>query len=120
MWHRRDLTIESLCLGLVAFLTLSPAFGVQYLAWAAAPAYLLSYWPAHAYNVIGGFYLFQTYNTWSRGRPWHLLARGAAFPPGHHNLGMAIWPILATITITQLRRSTRPKPHPVHTINQAP
>lgn len=59
-------------LALVAFLALSPAFGMQYLTWALAPAYLLAPRLGHVYNVCASAFAFTVYRSWNHGLPpWH-------------------------------------------------
>ena len=54
LW-RPWLVVEASALALVGLLVLSHAFAMQYLVWAAVPAYLLSFAGATAFNVFGGF-----------------------------------------------------------------
>jgi hypothetical protein len=51
-WQKPRLAMESVAMSLVSFLVLSPAFGVQYLSWVVAAAYLLDFWSATLYNVL--------------------------------------------------------------------
>jgi hypothetical protein len=80
-WHRQGLEMESVAMSLVAFLILSPASSVQYLAWALAAAYLLDIWSATLYNVLGGLLLFLIYDHWNGGLPWIGLAKGQLYTP---------------------------------------
>lgn len=74
--RRGDLDPESRAaagvgLALVVFLALSPAFGMQYLTWALAPAYLLAPRLAHVYNVCASAFAFTVYRSWNHGLlPW--------------------------------------------------
>jgi hypothetical protein len=40
---------------------------VQYLAWAAAAAFVISFWGGLAYNLFAGWLLVLVYNRWSHG-----------------------------------------------------
>ena len=82
LWRRSDRVLEALGLSLVGLLVLSPAFGVQYLVWALAAAFLVDFWGAIAYNILGGLLLFNIYDDWSDGIPWGV-ANGEPFTAGH-------------------------------------
>ena len=70
IWRRPSAAPYGVALALVLTLLLSPTFGVQYFAWALAPAYLLDTWMATAYNALAGALLVRTYTIWSGGFPW--------------------------------------------------
>jgi hypothetical protein len=59
--------------GLVAFLflALSPAFGVQYLAWLVPWVVALGWRATLAYYATSGLLLFWVYTYWSDGLPWN-------------------------------------------------
>lgn len=98
-WRRQRLAMESAAMSLVAFLILSPAFAVQYLAWVVAAAYLLDFWSATLYNVLGGLFLFQIYNHWNGGLPWVNLAKGQLFTPLEGALAALLWAVLVVVLI---------------------
>ena len=104
-WHRRELAIESVAMSLVAFLIFSPAFAVQYLAWAVAAAYLLDIWSATLYNLLGGLLLYQVYNHWNGGLPWFQMARGQPFTPYQVALAAILWAVLISVLIRGARRA---------------
>ena len=58
-------------LAFVLFLLLTPAFGMQYLSWAVAGAYLVSTWAATAYNLFGSLFIIVVYDNWNSAYPWH-------------------------------------------------
>jgi len=99
-WRWRRLAMESMAVSLVAFLVLSPAFGVQYLAWAVAAAYLLDIWSATLYNVLGGLLLLRIYTYWDGGVPPYLRAKGEFFTA----LDVAALAVLWTVLIAALIR----------------
>ena len=70
IWRKPSAAPHGVALALVLTLLLSPTFGVQYFAWALAPAYLLDTWMATAYNALAGALLVRTYTIWSGGFPW--------------------------------------------------
>jgi hypothetical protein len=111
-WQRPKLAMESVAMSLVAFLVLSPAFGVQYLAWAVAAAYLLDFWSATLYNVLGGLLLYQIYNHWNGGLPWFQMARGQLFTPSEIALAGLLWAALITVIIRWAHRSLSGRNHP--------
>ena len=99
-WHR--LAMESVAVSLVAFLILSPAFGVQYLAWAVAAAYLLDIWSATLYNILGGFLLYRIYDHWNGGLPWVEMAKGQHFTPYELVLAALLWAVLIAVLVRGL------------------
>jgi 4-amino-4-deoxy-L-arabinose transferase-like glycosyltransferase len=50
---------------LCAFLAASPEFAAQYLAWAAAASFVVSFWGGLVYNVFAGWLLIGLYNRWN-------------------------------------------------------
>lgn len=104
-WQRPKLAMESVALSLVAFLILSPAFGVQYLAWAVAAAYLLDIWSATLYNFLGGLLLYQIYDHWNGGLPWVGMARGQLFTPYEIALAALLWTVLIAVLIRGAHRA---------------
>jgi Dolichyl-phosphate-mannose-protein mannosyltransferase len=69
-WRRPDDLPAAVGLSLVTFLTLSPAFAPQYLAWPVAAGVLLSPVFAGVYSGVAGTVLFVRYTEWSHGFPW--------------------------------------------------
>lgn len=104
VWRRRDYAIEGVCLALVMFLALSPAFGVQYLAWALAAGYILDIWIGTVYNVLGGLFLYLMYDHWNGGLPWVRVANGRLFTTGEVMLGLVIWAVLIVMVVYELLR----------------
>jgi hypothetical protein len=60
----------AVALALCLFLLLTPTFGTQYLAWAAAPAVLLWLPGAAAFTGISTVLLVEAYTRWNHGLPW--------------------------------------------------
>jgi len=106
-WRWRSLAMESVAVSLVAFLALSPAFGVQYLAWAVAAAYLLDIWSATLYNILGGFLLYQIYDHWNGGLPWVEMAKGQHFTPYELVLAALLWAVLIAVLVRGANRAIR-------------
>jgi Glycosyltransferase family 87 len=98
-WRYRSLAMESVALSLVAFLILSPSFGVQYLSWAVAAAYLLDFWSATLYNLLGGLFLYQVYDYWNGGLPWFQMAKGQFLTPLQVSVGALLWAVLIAVLI---------------------
>ena len=115
--RRPWLVVEASALGLVGLLALTPAFGMQYLAWAAVPAYLLSFGGATAFNSFGGFLLIEIYNRASGGFPWYhteLLNKTTA---AEQLALLGVWMTLVVVMIAGIRRiirARRPPPTMVH------
>jgi hypothetical protein len=111
VWHRQEVAVQGVCFALVAFLALSPAFGVQYLAWAVAAGYVLHFWLATAFNLLAGLFLFLVYDTWNHGLGWSHEAFGRPFTTGQLAIGLGLWALLVLICLSPLvtgDRRTRP------------
>ena len=104
-WQRPQLAMESVAMSLAAFLVLSPAFGVQYLAWVVAAAYLLDFWSATLYNALGGLLLFQVYDHWNGGLPWSEMAKGQLFTPSEVALAALVWAVLIGVLVRGAHRA---------------
>jgi hypothetical protein len=98
--------------GLLAFLLLSltPGFGVQYLAWLVPWACLLTSRQAIAFHVLGGLFLTCYYTLASHGFPWYL-ANSAATQVWRGSLlfvGLLCWLVIGCLAISIFRgiRST--------------
>lgn len=94
---------DVVCLGLtlVTMLLLSPAFGMQYLAWALAAAYLVSVRAAWLYNVAASVLVLSVYSHWSGGGPpwdWDQ-AWGMLFTPGQLMLMAVAWTSLLVVWV---------------------
>lgn len=71
VWFRPDAVLPAAAWSLLVFLAFATTFGVQYLVWAVAVAYLVDLWWATAYNISAGILLAVIYNRWSGGLPWY-------------------------------------------------
>jgi len=80
----------------VTMLVFTPAFGMQYLTWALAAAYLVSIRSAWLYNVAASLLVLSVYSSWSGGgAPWQWdQARAAPFTLGQHMLMAVAWAFL--------------------------
>ncbi len=71
VWRRPRSFVPAVGLSFVLFLLLSPAFGMQYLSWSLAAAYLIRIVPATAYNLAASLFVLWVYSEWSGGGwPW--------------------------------------------------
>lgn len=104
VWTRPRAAMECVALSLIAFLVLSPAFGVQYLAWAAAATLVLRARIALVYNILGGLFLFAVYADWNHGLDWSGVANGQPFRPIEVIAGGVLWAILVVVVFIGLRR----------------
>jgi len=85
--------VVGLGLSLVSMLLLAPAFGMQYLAWALAPAYLVSVRAAWVYNLSASALVLSVYSLWSGGGPpWQWdVAAAVPFSVGQLMLMAIAW-----------------------------
>ena len=109
VWRRPQLVGEAIGASLVLFLVLSPAFGVQYLAWALAAAYLLDVWSATLYNIVGGIFLFEVYDKWNNGFPWSGVAAGQTFAAPELVGAALVWASLILVLVRGTRQMVRHK-----------
>jgi hypothetical protein len=100
IWVRRrpHQAAEASALAIAGFLVLSPAFGVQYLAWVVAPAFLLSVPFATAYGLAASGLLFAVYTRWSGGFPWHA-ASSRLFTTPEAIGAFGVWCLLVVIVV---------------------
>jgi uncharacterized membrane protein len=103
VWRRPDAVVPAVGLSFVLFLLLSPAFGMQYLAWALAAAYLIDTAAATAYNVAASLFVVVVYDHWNDGYPWHWYAAWAVpFSSGELVLMVVTWICLAAVGLVGL------------------
>ena len=122
LW-RPWLVVEASALALVGLLLLSPAFAMQYLVWAAVPAYLLSFAGATAFNLFGGFLLIEIYNRASGGFPWYRINRRLNDITSAEQVALlAVWMTLVVVMIAGIGRimRTRRPPTMVRAQNRPP
>ena len=114
VWFRPHLIMQGVAFALAGFLLLTPTFGTQYLAWAAAVTVLLSVRGGVALNVIAGLLLVKVYTRWNGGFPWDH-AHASAFTPGEREFAVLVWFVLLLALIDgalQLRSSSTVQPLP--------
>jgi hypothetical protein len=102
-WRVPDKAMEAVALSLVATLVFLPAYGIQYLSWAAAAAYLLDEFSATLYNLLGGFIVFQVYDYWNFGS-WSEVARAWTVKPQTIWLLGLLWAALIAVLVGGVRR----------------
>jgi hypothetical protein len=106
LW-RPWLVVEASALALVGLLVLNPGFALQYLVWAAAPAYLLSFFGATAFNFFGGFLLIEIYNRASGGYPWYHIRRLVNITSAEQVALLGVWMTLVVVMVAGIGRITR-------------
>ena len=111
LW-RPWLVVEASALALVGLLVLSPAFAMQYLAWAAVPAYLLSFFGATAFNYFGGFLLIEIYNRASGGYPWYHIKLLDNITSAEQVALLGVWMTLVVVMVAGIRRIMRTRRPP--------
>ncbi|HWS47955.1 MAG TPA: hypothetical protein VN636_18980 [Acidimicrobiia bacterium] len=104
--RRRSTLAMGIGLSLAFFLLLTPAFAMQYLAWAAAVVLLLDLWWGTAYNLAAGALLFIVYDRWSSGFPWNHAHAGGMLT-SEANIGWIVWTILLTCIVLGIFRMWR-------------
>ena len=120
-WRRPAATVPAVGLAFVLFLVLSPAFGMQYLAWALAGAYLIDTGVATAYNVAASIFVVVVYDHWSHAFPWHWYdAWAVPFSARELALMVLTWAILAAVAVVGLRLLRRDAPGPAAAAGLAP
>lgn len=102
VWRRPSVLAPAVGLSLVAFLMLSPAFGVQYTVWPMAGAYLIGFGSATLYNLSAGWMTFAIYNAWNGGLPWYR-GHSVRYTDNQVSIGLLAWAALVLITIEGLR-----------------
>jgi hypothetical protein len=96
---RRPNTLAiGVALSLSTFLLLTPTFGMQYLAWAAAGTVVLNMWGGAAYNFGAGAFVFIVYNRWSHGFPWDRADAGPLLP-NEVRVAWVVWLVLLVCVV---------------------
>ena len=102
-WRRPHALVPAAGLSFVLFLLLSPAFGMQYLAWALAGAYLIDTRAATGYNLAASAFVLVVYDHWSGALPWHWYQAWAAPLSSRELVLMGLtWVLLAAVGVVGL------------------
>ena len=107
VWRNPRVLVQGVALSLLSFLTLTPTFGVQYMAWAAAPAFVLGVSAGYAFNLLGGLFLYIIYDRWSRGLPWYRAYASPQVFQDERTLGLVVWAVLLAILAVSIRQLAR-------------
>ncbi len=112
VWRRPTSFVPAVGLSLAFFLLLSPAFGMQYLSWPLAAAYLIGIVPATAYNLAASVFVLRVYSYWSGGGfPWDWYeAKANILRWGDLRIMVVAWVALAWVAAAGLRTSLRAPP----------
>jgi len=103
-WRRPEALVPAVGLSFVLFLLLSPAFGMQYLAWGIAAAYLIDTRAATAYNIVASVFVLIVYDHWNHALPWRWYNAWAVPFSSRELVLMALtWVTLAAVAIAGLR-----------------
>ena len=98
---RATADLQRFGLVLSLFLLLSPAFGMQYLVWGLAPAFLVSLRQATAYAVTSSAFALVVYSLWNHALPWNWYeARSYPFPDFVAVPMFAAWLALLAVVLT--------------------
>jgi hypothetical protein len=112
VWRRRDALGPAVGISLACLLLLSTATGTQYLAWAVAALFIAEPWTALLYSLVGGVFLFNLYDAWTKGT-WDV-ARAARWSPEDSQLGLLTWASLAAALVCAVRAVLRSPDAPSH------
>jgi hypothetical protein len=114
-WARSRLAPNALLMraGLLMFLFLSltPGFGVQYLAWLVPWVVARGPWPTAIYYLVGASFLLAYYTTAAGGFPWDVAnsLERPAWTPTVIGLGLICWVVVCAITLGYVQAlRTRP------------
>jgi hypothetical protein len=105
VWRRRNALGPAVGISLACLLLLSTATGTQYLAWAVAGLFIAEPWTALLYSLVGGIFLFELYDAWTKGT-WDV-ARAARWSPEDSQLGLLTWASLAAALVCSVRAVLR-------------
>jgi hypothetical protein len=98
-----DLPRVGLCMGL--FLLLSPAFGMQYLVWPLAVAFLVSFRWATVYAAAASAFALTVYSLWAHAMPWNWYeVRSFPLPDFMVALMLPTWLALLTVVLRGVDR----------------
>jgi hypothetical protein len=104
VWRRPDRVGSTVALSLALFLLLSSAFGMQYLVWPLAAAYLVSTWGATIYNVCTSVFVVMVYDNWNKAHPWDWYrAQATLFRDRDFVAMVVVWIALAVVVALALR-----------------
>jgi hypothetical protein len=104
VWLRPAAVAPAVGLSLALFLLLSPAFGMQYLVWPLAAAYLIANREATAYNVAASLFVISVYDNWNSAYPWDWFeGRAGPFRSQDLLLMVVTWAALAAVVAAALR-----------------
>ena len=101
------MVVEAVAVAMTTFLLLSPGLGMQYLAWAIAPAYLLGFGWATAFNIAASVLAWQVYTRWSGGLPWNA-ANSSLFVDIEVLIAFVAWVCLVGVVVTGTRSCIAP------------
>lgn len=98
VWRRPTALPAALGIALGLLLTLSPAFGHQYLVWPAAALFFVSLVGGALYNLAAGLLIAVVYTRWNGGFPWDT-AWGSPMTPTEVVLAFGVWILLLAVVV---------------------
>ncbi|MEJ3749503.1 glycosyltransferase 87 family protein [Actinomycetes bacterium KLBMP 9797] len=110
LWRRPEALGAAVALALALFLLVSPAYGMQYLVWPLAAAYLVNFWAATVFNVVATGFVVTVYDRWNSAYPWNWnVAKAVPFDsPRLFFMAVVTWQALAAVVIAGLWLLRRP------------
>jgi hypothetical protein len=107
VWRRPHLVDVGAATSLAMFLLLTPQFGMQYLSWAIAAAYLVNVIAGSLYNLTASVFVLVVYGSWASTYPWNWdLLWGTAFTRVGLASMVATWLSLALVVGLGMRQLT--------------
>lgn len=107
VWRRPHAWTVAFGLSFCLFLLLSPAFGMQYLVWPLAAAYLVDWRAATAYNLAASAFAYVVYANWNANTWWHWgEAVALPFQPSGLLLMTVTWTALLLVVVHGLVAAT--------------
>jgi hypothetical protein len=110
LWRRPDSLGAATGLALALFLLLSPAYGMQYLVWPLAAAYLVNFWAATVFNLVASGFVIVVYDRWNHAYPWDWdVAKAIPFDSSRlFFMAVVTWLALAAVVVAGLLFLRRP------------
>jgi hypothetical protein len=116
-WRRPSQELPALGVSLALFLLTSSAFGMQYLAWPLAAAYLVNFAAATLYNALASVFIVTVYDQWNNALPWGWYKGfGVAMLDRGYALMVLTWEALALVVVVGVVRAWRATGQPADLI----
>jgi uncharacterized membrane protein len=109
VWFRPAGILPAVAWSLLVFLAFATSFGVQYLVWPVAVAFLVNVRWAAAYSFSAGIMLAVIYNQWNGGLPWNY--GDPKTPTTGDKVGLVVpWLVLLVLIVQATAAAVRSDP----------